>query len=220
MKKAFWLAITLVLFCFSDNAQTSQTLDDVDNQSWNDLQVTVGMNKFVDFFMKETLRFGKNVSRLNEQRFAVGFVFKPDKNWAFSPFYWSINARNTRGIFFQEHRLNMQAVYKLPFKKIALSHRSLFEYRMRQPANTWRYRPSLTFEQDIKKLIPDTKFFVTEEVFYDSGTERFSRNRFSIGITKTITKKLAVDIYYMRQNDGFTHPGDLNVIWTSTKIRL
>jgi hypothetical protein len=50
--------------------------------------------------------------------------------------------------------------------------------------------------------------------------KKFSRNRFTAGITKTLTKKLSLDVYYMRQNDGFSRPGDLNVIGTSWKVRL
>jgi len=60
----------------------------------------------------------------------------------------------------------------------------------------------MTVDKDIpEKIIPKAKFFVADEVFYDSATDKFSRNRFQIGITKTINKQWSVDIYYMRQND-------------------
>ncbi|MEO7674195.1 MAG: DUF2490 domain-containing protein, partial [Pyrinomonadaceae bacterium] len=117
--------------------------------------------------------------------------------------------------------LNLRAVYKFPVKSFGLSHRSWFEYRIRGVGNTWRYRPSLTFDQDIpKKLVPKAKFYITEEIFYDSATSKFSRNRFTAGITKALSKQLSLDLYFMRQNDGFSHPGDLNVIGTSWKIKL
>jgi hypothetical protein len=119
-----------------------------------------------------------------------------------------------------EHRLNFRATYRFPFKKFGFSHRSWVERRLRQPRNSWRYRPSLTFEQDIKKIIPDARVFVTEEIFYDSILKRFSRNRFSIGINKALTKNLQLDIFYLRQNDGFSRPGGLNVIGTAWRIRL
>jgi hypothetical protein len=137
------------------------------------------------------------------------------------PFYWNIEARNARGQFRRENRLSLRIGYRFPFKTFGLSHRSTFEYRFRHPLNSWRYRPSLTFDKDIpKNIIPKAKFYITEEVFYDSLLKEFSRNRLTLGITKTLTKKLALDIYYMRQNDGYTHPGDLNVIGTTWKLRM
>jgi hypothetical protein len=219
MKKII-LALLLSGFCtLFAHAQT--IADEEDFQSWNDLQLTVPMTKHLDFLTQATMRFGKNVTRLHDGRFQVGFVWKPHKSWSFTPFYWYINARNAAGRFRTEHRLNLRAQYRFPFKKFGLSHRSTYEYRLRRPLNSWRYRPSLTFDKDIpKKFIPAAKLYVTEEVFYDSLLKKFSRNRLTVGVTKTLTKKLALDVYYMRQNDGFARPGDLNVIGTSWKVRL
>lgn len=217
MKKIF-LILALTGFClvFAD----AQTADPDDNQSWNDVQLTVPVNERFDFTLSGIFRFGKNITQLNERRVAVGFVYKPNKSWSFQPFYWNIAARNASGRFLLEHRLNFRATYRFPIKKIGLSHRSWVESRLREPRNSWRYRPSLTFEKDIGKIIPDTKFFMTEEIFYDSILKRFSRNRFSVGITKPLTRKLSLDVFYLRQNDGFSRPGNLNVIGMNFKIRL
>jgi hypothetical protein len=195
--------------------------DDEDNQSWNDLQITVPLNKTLDVFTKFTFRFGKNISRLNDGRHAFGLVWKPTSYLSISPFYWYINARNAAGRFRVENRLNLSLTYKFPVKRFGLSHRSTIERRLRNAGNSWRYRAMLTVDKDLpKKLIPGAKFFVSDEAFYDSATKRFSRNRFSIGITKTINKKLSVDLYYTRQNDGFSHPGDLNIIWQAWKVKF
>jgi len=219
MKKIFF-ALSLIVFCtISVDAQT--IADEEDNQSWNDIQVTVPMTNQFDFTLAGTFRFGKNITRLNERRIAVGFVYKPNKSWSFQPFYWHILARNASGRFRTEHRLNFRVNYRFPFKKFGLSHRSWFERRLRRPQNSWRYRPSLTFEKDIpEKFISKAKFFVTEEIFYDSILKKFSRNRFSVGINKTLSKNLSLDVFYLRQNDGFSRPGDLNVIGTAWKIRF
>lgn len=219
MKKNFFV---LALICFGILFADAQTItDDEDIQSWNDVQLTIPINKEFDFYTSLTLRFGKNITRLNDGRYAVGFVYHPNKSWSFQPFYWFIDARNSRSQFKAEHRLNLRVAYRFPVKKFGLSHRSAFEYRIRQPRNSFRWRPSLTFDKDIpKNIIPKAKFFVSDEVFYDSILNKFSRNRFSIGITKILTKKLSLDLYYMRQNDGYTHPGDLNVVWASWKIKL
>ena len=197
------------------------TQDDEDVQSWNDLQLTVPLSKKADFFTKFTMRFGKNISRPTDGRFAIGYVWKPVKNLSISPFYWYINARNATGHFIIENRLNLSATYRIQFKRFGVTHRSTYERRLRFPVNTWRYRARMMVDKDIPKtIISKAKIFVSDEVFYDSATKRFSRNRFSIGVSKTITKQLSLDVYYTRQNDGFTHPGDLNIIWTAWNIRL
>jgi len=74
MKRIF-LTLAIVGFCmiFAD----AQTADADDNQSWNDLQITVPVNEQFDFTLVGTFRFGKNVTRLNDRRIAVGFVYKP-----------------------------------------------------------------------------------------------------------------------------------------------
>jgi hypothetical protein len=208
-------------FIVAQTTTTSTAADEEDFQSWNDAQLTVAMNKQFDFFTQVNMRFGKNATLLSDGRFAVGFLWKPHKSWSFSPFYWHIRARNATGRFRTEHRLNARAVYRFPFKKFGLSHRSWFESRLRRPRNSWRYRPSLTFEKNIpKKFISGARFFVTEEPFYDSLLKKFSRNRFSIGINKTLTKNLSLDVFYMRQNDGFSRPGDLNIIGTTWRVRM
>jgi hypothetical protein len=216
------ILLVFAVICGCAVLTTAQLItDDEDIQSWNDIQLTVPLNKAFDFYTAVTMRFGKNVSRLNDGRFAIGVAWKPTKALSIMPFYWNIGARNQRSQFRREHRLALRIGYRFPFKSFGLLHRSQFEKRMRPPANTWRYRGMLTFEKDLpKKFIGNAKFFCGDEVFYDSGTKKFSRNRFNIGIGKTLSKNLGVDVYYMRQNDGFSHPGDLNTLWVTWRVKL
>jgi hypothetical protein len=219
MKKESLIVLVILLSSLiSADGQTALEPQD-DIQSWNDLQLTLPMSKEFDFWTSLTMRFGKNITRLNDGRFGIGFVYKPHKAWAIQPFYLSINMRNSRGRFRLENRLNLRVAYRFPLKNFGLSHRSLFEYRIRNTGDSWRYRPSLTIEKDLPKKI-NGKVFLTEEIFYDSALDRFSRNRVTVGVTKNLSKKLALDIYFMRQNDGNSRPGDLSVIGTSWKIKL
>ncbi len=213
------LLFAAVLLSLSVIAAAAQ--DDEDVQSWNDLQITIPVAKHVDALLLATFRFGNNISKLSEARGGAGLSFKINKAFSFSPSYLYIETRNTAGIYRTEHRVSLRGVYKFPFKKFGLSHRSIYEYRVRRLGNTWRYRPSLTFEKELpKSLMPEAKFFITEEPFYVSTTGKFSRNRFSLGISKSINPHLTLDLYYLRQNDGFFHPGDLNVIGTAWKVHL
>lgn len=195
--------------------------DDDDVQNWNDVQLTVPINKKVDFTLVGTFRFGANLSRFIEGRIAPGFVFKVNKAFSIAPSYTAIVSRNSAGRFHDEHRYSLRGTYKLPTKVITVAHRSIYEYRARTSGNSWRYRAAMIFEKKLpEKFIPKSKLFVIEEVFYISTTKKFSRNRFSVGISKAINKNLTLDLYYLRQNDGRSQPGDLNVIGTTWKINL
>lgn len=195
--------------------------DDEDIQSFNDLQIGIGVSKRVDLVFLTTMRFGENLTRLNEARVGFGLAVKATDRITLSPNYQYIETRNSVGAFRTEHRYSLRGAYKFPVKKFGLSHRSTYEYRVRTSGNSWRYRPALIFEKEIpERLIPKAKFFIADEVFYVSTTRKFSRNRFSVGISKTINKHLTLDLYYLRQNDGDSHPGDLNVLGTSWKIHL
>ena len=219
----FFLQIlfALVVVVASSLYVFSKTQDNEDVQSWSDIQVTIPIAKKIDLTVNGTFRIGKNVTRPSEARFGSGFVYKPIKSFAAGASYLYIEARNPAGIFQYEHRIALRATYKFPVKGFELSHRSQYEYRIRKSGNSWRYRPALIFEKELpKSLIPKAKFFITEELFYISTTNRFSRNRFSVGISKEIDKHLTVEVYYLRQNDGQSKPGDLNVLGTTWKIHL
>ena len=220
MTKVLFLIFAFASFSLGVDAQASTIVDDEDVQSWNDVQLNVPLSKKLDFFTKLTLRIGKDVSRLQDGRHSIGLAFKPISALTISPFYWFIRARNASGFFRPESRFNISATYRFPFKAFGLSHRSTYEHRLRTSGNSSRYRAMITFEKNLPKTVArDTKIFVSDEVFYDSVFSQFSRNRFSAGVARTISKHLGFDVYYTRQNDGFSHPGDLNILWTAVRIR-
>ena len=213
--------LLLIISLLHSPASTQTTTDNDDLQSWNDISFTVALNKSVDLYFPITFRFDDNIGRFREGRVGGGAVFKSKKGFTFTPFYTFIRARNSAGIFRTENRVTLRGVYKFPIKTFGLSHRSQFEYRFRPAGNLWRYRPSITIEKELPKSIASgLKLFVTEEPFYESATKRFSRNRLSFGLNKVLTKKLSLDIYYLRQDDNFSHPSLIHVIGTSWKIKL
>jgi hypothetical protein len=220
LTRTFFAAFAAIALSAAVFAQTAEA-DDEDVQSWNDIQLAIPVRKKVDIYFTTTYRFGENLTRLNEGRAGAGLGIKVHKAFSTAAGYTYIESRNTAGRFRTEHRYHVNGVYKFPVKRVGISHRSQFEYRVRSSGNSWRYRPSLTLEKALpEKFLSRAKFYVTEEPFYVSTTGKFSRNRFSLGIKKTVNSHLSLDVYYLRQNDGFSHPGDLNVIGTSWKFSL
>ena len=59
-----------------------------------------------------------------------------------------------------------------------------------------------------------------DEIFYDFSLHVWARNRFTIGVGRTFNKHVYGEIFYLRQNDSHTIPGDLNVVATGLKFHL
>jgi hypothetical protein len=216
MNKLFFALWFLIFSISSSAAQTSAA--DEDFQSWNDVQLTAPMGKRADFVLTGTFRFGDKVRKTVDQRISVAFNLKINDWLSVQPGYTNITMTPRIGRNRTENRLSLAATYKFPFKKFGLFNRALFERRLRSPVNATRYRNRILFELPLKKFY-DTRFFASDEVFYDWSLNRWSRNRFAVGLGKTINKNLGVDVYYMRQNDGTTRPGDLHIIGTTLKVR-
>lgn len=217
------LVLLVVLIGIRAGRAQTTTQDDSDFQSWNDVQLTVPITKRVDLVTKGTMRFDENVSRFDDGRFQFEVDWKLGKGFSISPFYMYKRSRNTRGLFRTEHRLVLLASYRFPIKSFDLTHRSSFERRIRQPESSWRYRAYLEIGKDLgipERIIPKAKFFIRDQVVYSSSVNKLYRNRFSIGINKSLTKQLSVDIYYMHQNEADEHPGVINTIWATWRIRL
>lgn len=218
MKNLLFISIFVFYLASAVFSQTASMPKEEDFQSWNDVNITVPVNKKTDFILTGTFRFGENGQRLVDRRVAVAFNFKLTGWLSVQPFYTNIVTTPRIGRNRTENRLSFAATYKFPFKKFTLTDRNLFERRLRSPRNSTRYRNRLQLEIPLKKFY-DTRFFTSDEIQYDWSLERWSRNRFTVGLGKTINKNFGLDVYYMRQNDGTTRPGDLNVIGTVFRIR-
>lgn len=213
--------VTATLGSAAQTPTPTPLVDDSDVQSWNDVSVSKAISPKLDVVFPFTLRIYENISRVREGRIGIGLAFKPHARVTLSPAYLFIKTRNSAGRFVSENRLVLSAGYRFPVKRVGLSHRSVFEYRIRPLRKTWRYRPSFTLEKSLPdKWIKGARVYVTEDPFYDSAAGRFSRNRLSFGFGKTVNRNLSVDFYYMRQDDRNSSPGLIHIIGSGWRVRL
>jgi hypothetical protein len=106
-------------------------------------------------------------------------------------------------------------------EKFRFSDRNLFERRFRNPGITsTRYRNRLQVEHPLGRSELGFSLFVADEVFYDWSIDCWVRNRFTAGASKALNKHFTQDVYYLRQNDGVSVPGDLHVIGTTLRIMI
>ena len=203
------------------SAQSQSPLTKADTQSWNDIQLAIPLSKKVDFTIQGTVRIGDNVTTPVDGRWGVGWVFKVNKYLSLNPFYFHREARPPHGRPEVEERLTLGATLRFPLGKFILSERNWFERRWREPQlDAWRYRNAVLLEHPFK--IGKTKFTfgIGDEVFYDWSLHVWVRNRFATGVSHAFNKHFTLYVYGMRQNDGRTRPGDINIIGTQWRFRM
>ena len=224
MKKtllAAWL-LSMMWTCAPREVCAQSRVPETDNQSWNDVQLTIPMTKKVDFLLQTTWRFGGNFfGTAVDERWGAGFNYKLSKYVTLNELYFHREAKPPNGKQEHEERLSFGATFQGPIGNFTLSDRNWFERRWREPqVDSWRYRNRVRLEHPFK--IEKTKFvwFISDEVFYDWSVRDWVRNRAAIGAGHTFNKHFAGELYYLRQNDGRSKPGDINVIGTTLRFKL
>jgi hypothetical protein len=215
------LALLTLSVLFAATTQGQAQLPTDDNQIWNDVIISVPINKQFDFGILGTLRLGRDVSHAVDERVGAGFTYRPHKYVSIQPFYLHIATQpieGRRGVF--ENRLSVAGTLRFPAGRFTLSDRSLFERRLRNVSvDATRYRNRLQIEHPVGHKDWKLNVFASDEVFYDWSFDAWVRNRFAVGVIKTFNKHLTADIYYLRQNDGHARPGDLNVLGIVWRVR-
>ena len=164
---------------------------------------------------------GRDISHPVDERVGAGFSFKFGTHLTVSPNYQHIGMQPFAGRRIWENRLSLPVQLRFDVNGFRFTHRNLFERRIRNSGvRSTRYRNRLQVEHAVGPKGLALSLFVSDEVFYDWSVDRWVRNRFAVGAIKVFNKHFTQDFFYLRQNDGVSIPGDLNVIGTTLRFRL
>ena len=145
------LLVGIILVCATHAAAQTSRVPETDNQSWNDLQITIPLSKKVDVQTQTTIRLGDNATQTADQRLGFGFVIKVNKYLSFNPFYFHREARPPNGRHEREDRGTLGATVRFPLGKFTIADRNWFERRWREPqVDAWRYRNRIQVEHPFK----------------------------------------------------------------------
>lgn len=195
--------------------------DPADNQFWADVQVAIPVTTQFDFNLLGGLRVGRDISRPVDERIGAGFTFRANKYLQVAPHYLHIGMQPFAGRRIWENRLTVPVQVAFRVGEFQLSDRNQFERRIRNSGvKTTRYRNRCMVQHPVGSKDWQLSLFVGDEVFYDWSVDRWVRNRFTVGGSKVFNKHFTQDFYYLRQNDGVSVPGDLNVLGTTLRFRL
>ena len=211
--------VCLMALTFTASGQSG--VDHTDNQQWNEVQLFIPVTKHFDFVLGGTLRLGRDFSHPVDERVGAGFSLKLGRYVTVSPNYLHIGMQPFAGRRVWENRLSVPVQVRFDVGEFRLTERNLFERRLRNSgAKSNRYRQRVQVEHPVGPGGLALSVYVADEVFYDWSVDRWVRNRFYVGANKVFNKHFTQDFYYVRQNDGVSIPGDLNVIGTTLRFRL
>ena len=210
-----------IIFAFAHTAfAQSPPASRSDTQSWNELQFTLPLNKQIDLVLSGELRLGRNVSDFVDERIGAALRFKLGKYFEISPGYEYIVKQPDRNRSTYENRLSLAGTVKIPVGRFTIENRHQFERRIRHSqSDIGGYRNRLLISRPVTIGGVKLELFASDEVFYVFSENAWTRNRFSIGGEKEFSEQFALEVYYTRQNDGFSRPGDLHIIGTTFKLR-
>ncbi len=221
------LVIFMALVLMSEDRIFSQTTPPrEDNQFWNETQLIKPTGKNKELIIIGVLRTGRNFARPVDERIGAGFNFKLNKYLSIIPTYLYVDQQPYDGRRIQEHRLVLNATVKFNAGAFAFMDRNLVERRVRHSSADFTvYRNRLQIDHPARIGSFKFKPFIADEIWYSTQTSNaktlgWFRNRISAGIIKQFGERFSADIFYLRQNDGVSFPGNVHAIGTLFKIYL
>ena len=129
---------------------------------------------------------------------------------------------------YKEHRLlTEQTLRKLLPGDLLFSDRNREDFRFINGDFSFRYRNRVSIEREVdlfkgRTITP----YVSAEIFYDTRTSAWNRNRFAAGFQQSLRRgplrkmllpkrQVILDLYYMRQNDSRAEIQHVNAIGAS-----
>jgi hypothetical protein len=219
--QTIWRLGLFLALALNTTGALAQSLPQTDTQQWNEVQFAVPITKQIDFVLGGTLRLGRDLERPVDERIGAGVIIKIGKYFSVGPNYQYIGMQPFQGRKVWESRLSVPIVVKFTLGKFTIGDRNTFERRLRDPGiDTTRYRNRLQIEHPVGNDKWKLSVFASEEVFYDWSFKAWVRNRAAVGVIKVFNKNFTQELYYLRQNDSHSVPGDLHVIGTTLRFRM
>ena len=183
-----------------------------DFHGWTDISATHPVHENVQFMVNGGLRVSMDAGHLVYRRVGAGLVWKVNKHLTLSPYYNFYDTDSSPVRESRENRVAVAATAGGSLGRWDIRDRNQFERRFLIGGQSWRYRNRLEVAHDVTVAHSRLRLFAWDEVFYDSVPRAWARNRAAIGGSKELSRRLAVDLYYVWQNDNHVRPGDLNTI--------
>lgn len=200
-----------------------------DFQVWHETQIAVPLKKTADkksdrvtMIFYGVLRAGRNLTSFIDERIGVGFQFRVNKYFNFTPNVLYRAGQPVAGRKEYETRLRFDASVEKEFKKFSISNRGRIEHRIRNSrSDSTRFRNKFQVTVPVKKEGKELfSPFAATEPFYEFQSKHWTRNEFSVGIKKKFNPNFSADFFYMLQNNRGNSFRYINIIGVNFKIKI
>ena len=191
-----------------------------DFQAWSAFRATHPLRRGDDFFIGAGLRYGNDQGHLSYRRITTGFDFRWHGILTIQPYYQYSMNDSLSGALDPENRLGLALTLGVPWRHWQVSDRNLGERRFLVNRQAWRYRNRLEFRRPISMLREQLNVFAWDEVYFGTRAGRWYRDRLALGAGRKLIDKISMDVFYVHQNDGYSHPGDLNGVGMALKTQF
>jgi hypothetical protein len=154
------------------------------------------------------------------------YVFGVDANVVLNKFlvvtpsYYFYGFDQQGASFGYGHNLILAATVGASWRQYQLDERNRVVGVLGKDTAYWVYGTRARVERTLGNPNRHDYVFLWDELFYFADTSAWQRNRIAVGLHKRITKKMAIEPYYLQQTDGHSRPGDLNTFGIIFEVRL
>lgn len=191
-----------------------------DNQVWLDGQFSYPLRPGVNATGSGVLRLGRGLDHFVYERVGASLSFKVARLLSIAPSYNYVTSHPLPGRDTREHRIAVDGILSWRLCGFEMSDRNRFERRGTQTVAYFRYMNRLLLQHPVRLRTTNITVYLSDEIYYDGHLATWARNRFSAGIGKRIRPSLLIELYYLRQNDHYSKPGDINTFGISFKTQV
>jgi Protein of unknown function (DUF2490) len=201
--------------------ETSSPATNADTQEWNEIDVTLPLAKRLELTWVSLARLSSDIG--GPVTYANGLY----ANVAIGDHLTVTPSYNQYEVFVYAKRQwlhtkepGVDVTIAEDLQRCQLSDRSRF-YRVLGgaiPLSVYRNRPRI--DCHISSGPPGVTLFVADEFFHYSTFGGWTRNRFTSGTRIELSKRCALDLYYLRQVDERQIPGHINALGITLELRI
>lgn len=172
-----------------------------DWEYWNGIEFKAALQKTLDLKLKHELRLQDDFGNFYLTNASVWLLWKPVKFVELGPAYRYEYTETSTGKNTDENRVWFETTLKTSLEKWKFSNRHRFERRDVSGRESFRWRSQVKVSHPLTLGTFEITPFASEEIFYDAKKDEFNQNRVILGVSRSLSKAVTLDLYYLVRSD-------------------